>query len=178
MKNSADGRDDDAIKGLGEVVLRVKDLDKMQAFYPRVVGLELLQRFGDTHAFLKIADGYGGHTQIVALFAESVAPQLEFLSRASTSVDRTTLHHFALEIPLEQYRAQKDRLEGLGLAVRLLHRQKQPALGSPLALENLFLADAHRLAPPPLLARRGNVLPRNARRGALRIPRRENQVIA
>lgn len=108
------------IKGLGEVVLRVKDIDKMQAFYQEVIGLELLQRFGNTHAFLKIADGYGGHTQIVALFAESVAPQLEFLSRASTDVSQTTLHHFALAIPLAAYAAQKDRLEALGLAVRTM----------------------------------------------------------
>jgi catechol 2,3-dioxygenase-like lactoylglutathione lyase family enzyme len=108
------------IKGLGEVVLRVRNIDEMQAFYQEVIGLELLRRFGNTHAFLKIADGYGGHTQIVALFAEAVAPQLEFLSRSSTDVSRTTLHHFALEIPLAAYHAQKDRLEALGLAVRTM----------------------------------------------------------
>jgi catechol 2,3-dioxygenase-like lactoylglutathione lyase family enzyme len=108
------------IKGLGEVVLRVKDIDTMQAFYEDVIGLELLQRFGNTHAFFRIADGYGGHTQIVALFAESVAPQLEFLSRANLDVSQTTLHHFALEIPLAAYQAQKDRLEARGLAVRTM----------------------------------------------------------
>ncbi len=108
------------IKGLGEVVLRVKNIDAMQVFYQEVIGLELLRRFGNSHAFLKIAEGYGGHTQIVGLFAESVAPQLEYLSRSSTDVDRTTLHHFALEIPLAAYDAEKDRLEALGLPVRTM----------------------------------------------------------
>jgi catechol 2,3-dioxygenase-like lactoylglutathione lyase family enzyme len=33
------------IKGLGEIALRVADLDAMQRFYREVVGLELLRRF-------------------------------------------------------------------------------------------------------------------------------------
>ena len=53
------------VRGLGEVVLRVRDLERMQRFYTRV------------------ADGYGGHTQIVGLFAASVAPQVELLRRHS-----------------------------------------------------------------------------------------------
>jgi catechol 2,3-dioxygenase-like lactoylglutathione lyase family enzyme len=58
------------IKGLGEIALRVADLDAMQRFYQEVVGLELLRRF-DHAAFFRIADGYGGHTQVLALFDRS-----------------------------------------------------------------------------------------------------------
>ena len=58
------------IKALGEIALRVDDLDSMQAFYQDVIGLELMRRFPDA-AFFKIADGYGGHTQILALFDRS-----------------------------------------------------------------------------------------------------------
>ena len=47
------------IKSLGEVALRVRDLDSMQDFYERVVGLELMKRFRAS-AFFKIDEGYGG----------------------------------------------------------------------------------------------------------------------
>jgi catechol 2,3-dioxygenase-like lactoylglutathione lyase family enzyme len=59
--------------GLGEVVLRVRDLDRMQRFYQDVFGLALLGRFERT-AFLKIAAGRAGHTSIVALFEEGLIP--------------------------------------------------------------------------------------------------------
>jgi hypothetical protein len=35
----------------------------MIEFYRRVLGLELLRRISDDIAFLRIADGFGGHTQ-------------------------------------------------------------------------------------------------------------------
>jgi hypothetical protein len=55
------------IKGLREIGLRVEDLDTMQRFYKEVIGLELIKRF-ENGAFLKLADGYDGHTQVIALF--------------------------------------------------------------------------------------------------------------
>jgi len=47
------------IRGLGETVLRVKDLQRTKDFYTRVIGLELMKEF-DGIAFFRIADGYGG----------------------------------------------------------------------------------------------------------------------
>ena len=58
------------IKGLGEAALRVNDLNKMQNFYETIVGLKLMQRFEDS-AFFNIAEGFGDHTQILALFDRS-----------------------------------------------------------------------------------------------------------
>ena len=40
------------IQGLGEIALRVNDLDAMQRFYSDVIGLELMRRFPRS-AFLK-----------------------------------------------------------------------------------------------------------------------------
>jgi len=117
----ADMARETAVKALGEVVLRVRDLDKMQEFYETVVGLERLHRIGDTHVFLRVADGYGGHTQIVGLFAERVAPQIEFLERSAPSDRASTLHHVALAIALEDYEPIRARLEGLHLAVRTMN---------------------------------------------------------
>ena len=56
-----------SVKALGEIALRVENLDLMQQFYQDVIGLKLMKRF-DHAAFFKIADGYAGHTQILALF--------------------------------------------------------------------------------------------------------------
>ena len=99
------------IKGLGEIALRVADLDAMQRFYQEVVGLELLGRF-DHAAFFRIADGYGGHTQVLALFDRSDQSGYRGLDR-----DRTTVDHLAFEIDRDDYEAEQARLEGLGVKV-------------------------------------------------------------
>jgi hypothetical protein len=59
-------------------------------------------------AFFRIADGYAGHTAILALFDRE------------TSVEQphTTIDHLAFTIALSEYEAEKRRLEGLGLSVR------------------------------------------------------------
>jgi catechol-2,3-dioxygenase len=95
------------IKGLGEVSIRVQDLDAMHKFYEEVVGLEMLRR-EDGYVFFKVAEGYGGHTQNLALF-ETKSPEL--------NQEKTTLHHIALNISLEDHESEKSRLEGLGLVV-------------------------------------------------------------
>jgi catechol 2,3-dioxygenase-like lactoylglutathione lyase family enzyme len=100
-----------AIKGLGEIALRVSDLDTMQKFYEEVIGLELLKRF-ENAAFFKIADGYGGHTQVLALFDRSGQPGYSGFNRETTTVD-----HIAFEIALADFEAERTRLERLGLAV-------------------------------------------------------------
>jgi len=104
------------IKGLGEVSIRVNDLDLMHEFYEDVIGLELLRR-EETYAFFKIAEGFGGHTQNLALFN---ARERTFIESKSTqlSQEMTTLHHIALNVSLEDFEPERRRLEGLGLEVR------------------------------------------------------------
>jgi catechol-2,3-dioxygenase len=104
------------IKGLGEVSLRVQDLDVMQKFYKDVVGLEVLRR-DESFVFFKIAEGYGGHTQNLALFAAADRDFLENKS-AHLSPDQSTLHHVALNISLEDYETERKRLVGLGLTLQ------------------------------------------------------------
>ena len=100
-------KSDRHVKGLGEVSIQVKDLDTMQKFYEEVVGLEVLRRDED-FVFFKIAEGYGGHTQNLALF-ETKSEQLNY--------EGSTLHHIALNVALEDFEAERIRLEGLGLKV-------------------------------------------------------------
>ena len=99
-------KSDRRVKGLGEVSIQVKDLDAMQKFYEEVVGLEVLRR-DESFVFFKVAEGYGGHTQNLALFEalNTLNPQ------------ESTLHHIALNVALEDFESEKMRLEGLGLKI-------------------------------------------------------------
>jgi catechol 2,3-dioxygenase-like lactoylglutathione lyase family enzyme len=104
------------IKGLGEVSIRVKDLDVMHRFYEEVLGLEVLSR-EQSFVFFKIAQGYGGHTQNLALFDAEDRYLLELKSPQLNPAE-TTLHHIALNVALEDFEAEKSRLERLGIKVR------------------------------------------------------------
>jgi catechol 2,3-dioxygenase-like lactoylglutathione lyase family enzyme len=99
------------IKALGEVVLRVSNMDTMQEFYEKVVGLELLARYESVMAFFRIAPDYEGHTQTLALFDQS--GEADHRSRHYTGVDpeKSPLHHMAFTISLSDYEAEKERLQ-------------------------------------------------------------------
>jgi catechol 2,3-dioxygenase-like lactoylglutathione lyase family enzyme len=99
------------IRGLGEVALRVSDLDAMQAFYQDVIGLELLRRF-ERAVFFRLAEGFGGHIQILALFDRAGDPGYSGLNSATTTVD-----HLAFEIDLADFEPERQRLLAQGLAV-------------------------------------------------------------
>jgi catechol 2,3-dioxygenase-like lactoylglutathione lyase family enzyme len=103
------------VKGLGEVSIRVKDLDAMHKFYEEVVGLEVLRR-DESFVFFKVAEGYGGHTQNLAFFDTTNRMFLETKSQ-ELSFNQTTLHHIALNVSLEDFESEKMRLEGLGLRI-------------------------------------------------------------
>ena len=92
-------KSDGGVKGLGEVSMRVRNLDVMQKFYEEVVRLEVLRR-EESFVFFKIAAGYGGHTQILALFD---AAELDFLENKTAEIrpETSTLHHIAFNIALE-----------------------------------------------------------------------------
>jgi len=87
----------------------------MQIFYEEVVGLEVLRR-DESFVFFKIAEGYGGHTQNLALFEVSNTMFLDNKA-VQLSSQETTLHHIAFNVALEDFETEKMRLEGLGLKV-------------------------------------------------------------
>ena len=103
------------VKGLGEVSIRVRDLDAMQKFYEEVIGLEVLKR-DESFVFFEVAEGYGGHTQNLALFEASNTMFLDNKA-VQLNLQETTLHHIALNIALEDFESEKIRLDGLGLKV-------------------------------------------------------------
>jgi len=100
-----------AVRGLGEIALRVNNLDAMQKFYEEVIGLPLMRRVPNC-AFFKIADGYGGHVQVLALFDRSQDPGYR-----ATDATTSTIDHIAFEISLADFAGERERLEALGLQV-------------------------------------------------------------
>jgi catechol-2,3-dioxygenase len=100
------------VRGLGEIALRVNNMDAMQKFYEEVIGLPLMNRDSDS-AFFKIAEGYGGHTQVVALFDRSKSPGYRRTDAATSTID-----HIAFEIRLADFAGELKRLRGLGLQVQ------------------------------------------------------------
>jgi catechol 2,3-dioxygenase len=113
------------IKALGEVVLRVRDLDVMQEFYENAVGLELLERDENIMVFFRIAPDYEGHTQSLALFDQS--GRADHPSRRYTGVDteKSTLHHIAFTISASDHETEKQRLQNLGLDVETVEHAWQ-----------------------------------------------------
>ena len=111
MPSSTTNEKRTVVRGLGEIALRVNNLDAMQKFYADVIGLPLMTRFQNS-AFFKIADGYAGHTQVLALFDRTDSPGYRGTDAATSTID-----HIAFEIPLADFDGEKKRLEGLGLQV-------------------------------------------------------------
>jgi len=113
MPVSATNENRTVVRGLGEIALRVNNLDAMQTFYEEVIGLPLLTRVASV-AFFKIADGYGGHTQVLALFDRAQSPGYRGIDAATSTVD-----HIAFEIALTDFADERKRLEALGLHVEV-----------------------------------------------------------
>lgn len=94
-------------KAIGEIAIRTGDVAGMLAFYRDVIGLEVL-REGEDISFLKVSDGVGGHTNVIALFSNRIvaAGGVKAAEAAPVAGPSSTLHHIALSMPLaDQTRA-------------------------------------------------------------------------
>jgi catechol-2,3-dioxygenase len=109
MPSSTKSEKHTAVRGLGEISFRVNNLDAMQRFYEQVIGFPLMTRVPNC-AFFKIADGYGGHTQVLALCDRSESPGYQGTDAATSTID-----HIAFEVPLADFEDERKRLESLGL---------------------------------------------------------------
>jgi catechol-2,3-dioxygenase len=111
MPSSTNNEKRTLVGGIGEIAFRVNNLDAMQKFYEEVIGLPLMTRVPNC-AFFKIAEGYGGHTQVLALFDRSQSPGYRGTDPATSTID-----HIAFEMRLADLEREKKRLEALGLNV-------------------------------------------------------------
>ena len=92
-------------RALGEIAIRCADMDAMTAFYRDVIGLEPLDgnASGDIR-FFKIAEGFGGHTTVLALFRHDAGrPDLHPSGEDPLETGaRSSLHHIALSLPFAE----------------------------------------------------------------------------
>jgi catechol 2,3-dioxygenase len=102
-------------RGLGEVVLRVRNMVRAVAFYRDVLGLTVLRTFDDRITFLKIDSGFEGHERVVGLFHAEEPSNRVGTAWKTPDPSAPTLHHFALEIPLSEYESTLKALTGAGL---------------------------------------------------------------
>ena len=105
------------VKALGEIALRVDDLAVMRKFYQEVIGLELM-RDSPIGVFFRIAEGYDGHTQVLALFDRRGNPDYQGLDAKKSTVD-----HIAFTISLADFDTEKERLERCGVRVETAEHQ-------------------------------------------------------
>lgn len=106
-----------SIRALGEVNLWAKDLDKMTEFYEGVLGLKPIFK-NRKHVFLKVAKGYQGHPQVVALFNS------RHDGGASPDIAGTALNHVAFSISKRDFESERARLKKLGVEVHVeLHSE-------------------------------------------------------
>ena len=123
---------DSVVTGVAEIVLSVRDLPLMRAFYQDVLGFEFLEdachELGPdpepggqpTIAFLTIKAldtplGQHGHPQLLALidYQRHVFARPRFDGHEPS---KSTLNHLAFEIPPGRYNSERQRLTTLGLA--------------------------------------------------------------
>ncbi|MCU4652155.1 VOC family protein [Roseibacterium sp. SDUM158016] len=108
------------VRGLGEVAIRCNDLAAMTAFYEDIIGLGRLPgNASDDIVFFRIAEGFGGHTAVLALFDRTLgtgpdAPTPETGARSS-------LHHIALSLPFAEQEAAMRWYEANGIPYRVEH---------------------------------------------------------
>ena len=95
-------------RALGEIAIRCADVPAMVRFYEDVIGLERLSGdHNDAIVFFKIADGFAGHTAVLALFRHDAGrPELHPQSSEKPETGaRSSLHHIALSLPFEEQAA-------------------------------------------------------------------------
>jgi len=100
------------VRDLGEVAIRCRDLAAMTAFYRDIIGLEVIEGdYSDHIVFLRVGEGFEGHTQVVALFTA------EEDEEPAIGAD-SSLHHLALTVRAEDLAAAVSWYRANGLEPR------------------------------------------------------------
>jgi len=96
------------VRALGEIAIRCADHAAMVAFYRDVIGLEPMRDIeGAPIVFFRIADGFDGHTAVLALFRHDIegAGRTRAGDRPPATGPGSSLHHIALSLPWAEQEA-------------------------------------------------------------------------
>ncbi len=104
--------------GSREIAIRCADYPAMVAFYRGVIGLEPMRDPENAPiAFFRIAEGFAGHTAVLALFRHETegAGRTRAGDRPPATGPGSSLHHIALSLPWEEQDAVIAWYEEFGL---------------------------------------------------------------
>ncbi|GGH21025.1 Catechol 2,3-dioxygenase [Cribrihabitans marinus] len=105
------------VRALGEIAIRCIDHSAMVAFYRDVIGLAPMRDPQDAPiAFFRIADGFEGHTAVLALFRHDIegAGRAGANDQPPATGPGSSLHHIALSLPWKEQDAVIAWYEELG----------------------------------------------------------------
>lgn len=110
------------VRALGEVAIRCADLEAMSAFYRDIIGLDHLSGdHRDGIVFFKLAESFGGHTGVLALFHHDAGRR--DLHPRGTAPPATgagsSLHHLALSLSFAELDAVMRWYEKNGIDYRV-----------------------------------------------------------
>ena len=106
------------VRALGEVAIRCIDLDAMVMFYREVIGLQPINKADNGKiTFLRIAEGFEGHTAVLALFRHDIegAGKTRAGNLPPATGPGSSLHHLALSLPWEEQHAVIAWFKKLGM---------------------------------------------------------------
>ncbi|WP_417271217.1 VOC family protein [Celeribacter sp.] len=118
-----------SVRALGEIAIRCIDLDAMVAFYRDVIGLEPINDPENSDiVFFRIAEGFAGHTQVLALFRHDIegAGNTQAGDEPPATGPGSSLHHLALSLPWDEQDAVIAWYETLN---REYHVERFPWIG-------------------------------------------------
>ena len=111
-------------RALGEIAIRCADIKQMAEFYENVIGLTRLSGgYSDGIMFFKVAEGFGGHISVLALFQHDAAQRVvhpQSCVRPATGAG-SSLHHIALSLPFAEQQAVMDWYDKLGQPYSVQH---------------------------------------------------------
>ncbi|MBY6059545.1 VOC family protein [Leisingera daeponensis] len=105
------------VRAIGEIAIRCTDFPAMVEFYRDVIGLEPLNDVEKSPiAFLRVAEGFGGHTAVLALFRHDIEGAGRTRGRMTPpeTGPGSSLHHIALTVPWDEQDAVIAWYERLG----------------------------------------------------------------
>ncbi|MEM1272422.1 MAG: VOC family protein [Pseudomonadota bacterium] len=114
-----------AVRALGEIAIRCDDIATMAHFYEDIIGLDRMTGNANSGIiFFRIADGFAGHTSVLALFDKGyeARPGLHPTSTGPTETGAlSSLHHIALSLPFEEQEAAMAWYAAHDIAYRVEH---------------------------------------------------------
>lgn len=110
-------------RALGEIAIRCSDMAAMVDFYEGTIGLERLSGgHGAGITFFKIAEGFAGHTSVLALFDQGQSARSDQVSEPDMppiTGAGSSLHHIALSLPFHEQDAVIAWYEKIGQTYRV-----------------------------------------------------------